>query len=36
VSSIGSYPTRRTRVPQTIPRKDPVFPSEVVPVSTHP
>jgi len=36
VSSIGSHPTKREIVPQTISGKDPVLPSEVAPVSTHP
>jgi spore maturation protein CgeB len=36
VSSIGSYPTKRERVLRTIPNKDPVLPSEVVPASTYP
>jgi spore maturation protein CgeB len=36
VSNIGSYSTKREKVPRTIPGKGPVLPSEVVPVSTHP
>jgi spore maturation protein CgeB len=35
VSSIGRYPTKREIAPRTISGKDPVLPSEVVPLSTH-
>ena len=36
VSSIGNYPTMREIVPRTSSGKDPVFPSEVFPMSTYP
>jgi spore maturation protein CgeB len=35
VSSIGNHPTKRETVPRMSSGKDPVFPLEVVPASTH-